>query len=285
MILLDYSNVVTGNIHSSADDKGGIDEDFVRHTILNSLLSYNKKFSKRYGELVLCADMGSWRKKVFPYYKAHRSADRDDSKIDWDLAYKIINKITAEIKDVFPYKVIQIPGAEGDDIIAQLTLHKYPGEKIMIVSADHDMKQLHTSADIKQYSPLTKDYVTCDNPSMYLKTHTIKGDSGDGIPNILMPADFFVEKKRTGLKTRQKSVFQKKLDVWLNQKPEQFCTEEQLERYYENKGIIDLRECPDSLRKEIIKTHREYVVKDKSKILDYMISNKLKILTEDIGDF
>lgn len=287
MILLDWSNVVIGNIHSSVRINKSVEEDFIRHMVLNSLRAYNRKFSKQYGDLVICTDTyGSWRKKVFPYYKAHRSKDRDESDIDWDAMYKVINKITDEVKEVLPYKVIQVPAAEGDDVIAQLVLHKYNGEKVMIVSADHDFKQLHACADVKQYSPKTKEMISCEQPSSYLKEHIIRGDRGDGIPSILSPANFFVAKLESGSKERQKSISSKNIELWLQQKPEQFCsTPEQLERYKENKGIIDLRECPETLKSDIIKAHREYVVKDKSKLLNYMIKNRLKALTDCIGEF
>jgi len=298
LILLDFSNVVIGNICSSIRDEKKMDEELIRHVVLNSIVNYNKKFSRQYGELVICIDSGSWRKKVFPYYKAHRSEDRDDSDIDWKALYVIVNKLIAELKDVFPYKVIAVDDAEGDDVIAQLVLHKYFDEKIMIVSADHDFKQLHSDS-VKQYSPMTKDSVKADKASEYLKIHIIKGDSGDGIPNILSPANFLVEKKKAKkllaetqdekyldkAKGRQKSVTQKKLDVWLQQKPEQFCDEDQLKRYRENEHIIDLRNCPDELKKEIVSEHRNYIKNDRSKIMNYMIKHKLKELTNSITDF
>lgn len=287
MILLDWSNVVIGNIHSSVRINESVEEGLIRHMVLNSLRYYNKKFSKVYGELVICTDTyGSWRKQIFLPYKAHRAAARDASNIDWDEMYKVINKITDEVKEILPYKLIQVPSTEGDDIIAQLVLDKPREEKVMIVSADHDLLQLQAESNVKQYSPKTKEFLEVENPRMYLKEHIIRGDRGDGIPNIFEPGSFFVDKIKNNSKVRQKSIKQKDLDEWLYLKPEGFCTtEKQLERYKENEQIIDLRICPELHKHNILMAYHNYVVNDKSKILNYMIKNKLKSLIDFIQDF
>ena len=55
MILVDMNQVMISNlmIHLNSNE---LNEDMVRHMVLNSLRSYKTKFGDNYGELVLCYD-------------------------------------------------------------------------------------------------------------------------------------------------------------------------------------------------------------------------------------
>ena len=99
MILLDWSNVMIGNIMISQKYIKDLDEGLIRHLVLNNIRNYRKKFSKKYGELVICTDThSSWRKGAFPEYKASRKAAREESTTDWVSLFEIINMITDEIR-------------------------------------------------------------------------------------------------------------------------------------------------------------------------------------------
>ena len=101
---VDYSNVP-------------IEEDLVRHMVLNSLRGYKTRFGEKYGQLVLCCDDKQyWRRDIFPYYKANRKKDRKASGYDWHAIFDTIRLVKEEIKENFPYKVIQVDHAEADDI-------------------------------------------------------------------------------------------------------------------------------------------------------------------------
>ena len=69
MILVDFSQVMISNIMmqlSNNDSK--LDEDMVRHMVLNSLRSYRSKFHEEYGELVIaCDNMNYWRKVSYSF--------------------------------------------------------------------------------------------------------------------------------------------------------------------------------------------------------------------------
>ena len=55
--------------HTNIDIEIGL----VRHMVLNSIRAINSKHRLKYGELIIATDtMRSWRKDVFPYYKANR---------------------------------------------------------------------------------------------------------------------------------------------------------------------------------------------------------------------
>ena len=60
----------------------------------------------------------------------------------------------------------------------------------------------------------------------------------------------------------------------------------EVERNYQrNKKLIDLDEIPNELSKQIIEEFESAPCEDRSKLLDYFIHNKLKELTDSIGEF
>ena len=197
MILIDYNAVAIGNL---VVQRLNVDENLIRHMILNSIRMYRQKFQNEYGEVVIVADgAGNWRRDVFPQYKYKRRKNREESSIDWNEAFRIINMVRDEIRDHFPYKVMHMPKCEADDVIAKLALETQEfgkHEPVMIISADHDFIQLHKYDNVKQYSPMLKKFVKDKNPRLYSMTHIFKGDCGDGVPNVLSDDNVFVDERR-----------------------------------------------------------------------------------------
>ena len=256
-----------------------IDEKMVRHMILNSLRMYRTRFSSEYGELVLCHDSRHyWRRDFFPEYKASRRKGREKSDLDWDAIFQCLNAIKEEIKTNMPYKCIEVYGAEADDIIG--TLCATISEEIMIISGDKDFIQLQRFPNVKQFSPITKKAVNGANPGGYLKEHIFKGDSGDGVPNVLSPDNTFTD----GL--RQRPLGKKKIASWVEHDFDDVAPNDEVKRNYQrNRKLIDLTYTPDELTKEIINTYNEAPFGDRSKLLNYFIQKRLKNLTESIGEF
>ena len=61
MILVDYSAIAISNVVTQKLD---IEEDLIRHMILNSLRMHRAKHREKFGELVLCIDGSkNWRKR------------------------------------------------------------------------------------------------------------------------------------------------------------------------------------------------------------------------------
>lgn len=285
MILLDFSNIIVGNImvaHKIPNEER-TSEDFIRHLVLNSLRTYRTKYKDKYGEIVVCTDFhSSWRKEVFPPYKAHRKKNREkqdkENGMDWSSLFQTINKIILEIDEFFPYKVIRVPHAEGDDVIAVLS--KAFNEKSIIISSDKDFTQLQKYKNIKQFSPIQKKMIPVSNPYKYLKEHIIRGDKGDGIPNILSADDCIVES------VRQKPISKKKIELWMNEKPEDFCKNGMFEKWERNKKLIDFDCIPDELAKSIVSEYEKRKSPQKQgQLLNYFISKRLKLLMGHIGDF
>ena len=253
-------------------------EDLVRHMILNSIRMYRMDFHQEFGEIVLTYDSKHyWRRDYFPNYKQNRKKGREKDSRDWDAIFNCLNKIKAEFKENLPYKYMEVHGCEADDIIATLCKN-FPNEKIMIVSGDKDFIQLQKYPNVQQYSPILKKYVNGHNPDTYIKEHILKGDTSDGIPNVLSPDNTFVD----GL--RQRPLGRKKIETWLDMHIDDL-QDEVKRNYQRNNTLINLDNVPDNLEKEIMVDFSEAPCGDRSKILNYFIQSRLKELTESIGDF
>ena len=285
MILVDMNQVTISNLMMSIGSrKNDVDEDLVRHMVLNSLRMYRSKFSEEYGELVLCYDSKKyWRRDFFPNYKSNRKKDREASGLDWTAIFDTLNNIRDEIKDNFPYKVLEVEGAEADDCIAavveyvSVTPSAY--ENVLILSGDKDFIQLQKHNFVKQYSPVQKKFLNGQDPYLYIKEHILKGDRSDGIPNFLSSDNTFVDE------LRQKPLTKKKLETWIELDPEDFCSEEMMRNYQRNKTLIDLDCIPSDLKVRILEDFQNPPKGERSKLLNYFINKRLKNLMNDIGDF
>ena len=279
MILLDYNAIAIGNF---VVQKVAVDENMIRHMILNSIRMYRQKFSKEYGEMVIVADgMNNWRKDVFPNYKVKRKKNREESSIDWTEAFRIIGMVRDEIRDNFPYKVVHQDGCEADDSIAHIAMStqefgRY--EPVMIISADGDFKQLQVHKNIRQYSPLTKKLVVEKNPKLELANKILKGDSGDGVPNVMSDDNVFLESRR------QSILSAKKREALLDDP--MALGEEVYRNYLRNKKLIDLSETPAPVVNNIINTYdSQDPLSNKGKVLNYLIQKRCKLLIESVGEF
>ena len=286
MIIVDYSQTIISNLMAELNGRKDIELEIplLRHMVLNTLRSYNNKFKEDYGNMVIACDSKEkyWRKEYFQFYKSNRKKARDESGYDWNMIFNAINQIKNEIKDIFPYKVLEVGGAEADDIIA--TLCKWTQinsmEKVLIVSGDHDFFQLQKYKNIKQYSSLKNKFVKAERPTEHLVLeHIIKGDRGDGIPNVFSADDSIINGER------QKPVSSKKLQEWLDD-PTTLPTDESFKRNFDrNKKLVDFSQIPKQIELEIINNFENYNQNDKSRILNYFIEHKMKQMVDYLEEF
>jgi 5'-3' exonuclease len=254
-----------------------VDEELVRHMVVNSIRIYRNKFHNEYGELVLSYDGGKyWRRDVFEHYKGQRKVKQKQDSFDWNKIFGLIGKIREEIEEIFPYKSIYLKHIEADDIIAILTKHFHTTEKIMIVSSDKDFQQLQRYENVFQYSLKNKGLLVCKDPEDYLTRHIIKGDSSDGIPNILSDDDVFMDKDK-----RQKPCGVKKISKIMEELSE-WTSSENWER---NQTLVDFNKIPNWVEDTILKEWEEPIKGNRNKLFNYFIINKLKILMENIQEF
>lgn len=283
MIIVDLSQVMISNLmmqlgnHTNTE----VEEDLLRHMVLNSIRSYNKKFKDEFGEMVIACDAGNnWRRQIFPYYKANRRKSREKSELNWTQIFEALHNIRNELKTFFPYRVIQVESAEADDIIGTLVMnYGDTNEPILILSGDKDFVQLQRYSNVKQYDPVQKKWRTTNDPDRFIKEHIMRGDNGDGIPNFLSSDNCLV------VGERQKPVASKKLDTWVHLKPEEFCDERMLRNYHRNQQLVDLTFIPNDIQKNIWEEYKAQAGKDRKNLFNYFIEKKLKNLIESINEF
>jgi hypothetical protein len=282
MLLIDLNQVLLAGLMAQiANQKNKtLEEDLIRHMVLNIIRGHIKNFKGEYGEVILCCDNRKyWRKDYFPFYKAGRKKTRDKSDLDWHLIFDMLSKFKQELKDNFPYKVIDVEGAEADDIIGTLVPRYASNEKVLILSSDGDFLQLQRyGVNVKQYNPSQKKFIKSEVPMMELKEKIIRGDKGDGIPNIFSPADCFVRD------LRQKPITQKVIDKYLNENVEDY-SETDKANYIRNSTLIDLSNIPVEVKQRIIDAYDEVKPASKQKMLNYFIEFKLKNLMDVIEEF
>ena len=288
MILIDYTQIAIGSLMVALNRGQDLDKNLVRHITLNNLRFYRTKFKEEYGELVICCDSRHyWRRDYFPNYKANRKKERESTGHDWDLIFETLNDIRDELKAHFPYKVVDVYGAEADDIIAVLVRER-ADDKNVIISSDKDFIQLHSDS-VSQYSPVTKKIVNGKEPVAYLREHILRGDRSDGVPNILSPDDTFTENKRQ--KPMRKAVIAEVLDQMTAFDVEQLymlakCPRDTWMRNWQrNETLIDLTKIPSPVVHDILIEFDEVKVGSRNNLFDYFIANRLNNLVENLGEF
>lgn len=282
---MDFNQVILASLFQAVGNHTNIDidENVIRHMFLNSVRMNRKKFHNDYGEIIICADgKNTWRREAYPYYKANRKKTRDKSDLDWNNVFNIMNVIRDEMREFFPYKVIHIDHCEADDIIGTIihnegTTMNTGAEKYLVLSADKDFIQLQTYANVDQYDPIRKRWLSDNNPTQFLEEHIIKGDSGDGVPNILSPDNCLA------VGERQKPMTQKRMALYKG--TSENMDEETIARYNRNKKMIDLNEVPQKYKDMIMAEYKQEETVGRSQLFNFFITKKLKNLVSDIQDF
>ena len=199
--------------------------------------------------------------------------------MDWNELFRITNMVLDEIRENFPYKVIEHERCEADDVIAVLcedTQEFGKNEPVVIVSSDKDFVQLQKYDNINQFSPMKKRFIKEDTPRRQLMELIMKGDQADGIPNVLSVDNCFVE----GI--RQTPLRKNILDDLI--KDPKSHGEEIYRNYLRNKKLIDLSETPETVKQEIIYNY-ESQKPAKQNVLNYLVSKRCRLLIESVGDF
>lgn len=280
-IIIDFSQSLHSAIHVLDKLNYPITEDSMRKILLDFIRKSKMKFKNK-GQVIIALDSKSWRSYYFKYYKHKRKQNRDESHIDYANAFKCFDAVINDLIDYFPYKVIRTHGAEGDDVIAVLA--RELKEDTVIIARDKDFFQLHGLAWIKQHDPVADAFIDIDKNriSRTLFEHICKGDSTDGIPNILSADDHFVNGEG-----RQKSISKKMLDAWFDMTEDKFAEtigETAYNRFKQNRNLIDLSKIPEKIQTAILEEYNKEQ-KKKGSIHSFFVQNKLVELLENSSDF
>ena len=294
MIIVDYNQISISNLMAELNGSkdSDINIDLVRHMILNTLRSFKTRWGDEYGDLVIaCDNRRYWRRQVFPQYKASRKKTREDSGYDWSSIFEGLSLVRSELQQFMPWPVVDVEGAEADDVIGTLVewsqendlvqegLFESP-KPLLIVSGDHDFQQLQKYPNVVQYSPLKKRFVKIKEPAeQVLREHIIRGDKGDGVPNILSEDDSFVEGKR------QRPIRKTLVAEWKTTKPEEWVTGEMAAAYIRNKTMVDLSQTPAEIKEQIVFQYTQQLNKSSEDMYKYFTSFGLDRLIEVIDEF
>jgi len=153
---------------------------------MNFIASLGRDFPSDYVAFTLDSkEKETFRKKLYPEYKANRPEAPEDLKAQLPIAIDLIKEMG--------FKMLEIPGFESDDLIASLaTLAAKNGIKVKIVSHDKDMYQLIDDKKIVIFDPLKKkeiDEAGCIekfgiHPKYFKDFQALVGDSSDNIPGV-----------------------------------------------------------------------------------------------------
>ena len=278
MILIDFTQtIIAGLMAQFKNNDGEINENMLRHMILNSCRNYQRRYGPDYGQIVLCTDAANpWRRDFFPLYKANRKKSREADDKDWKLIFDTLHKVKMEIKDNFPYKYMYVSECEADDIIAVLVKHAPEGEDILIVSGDKDFQQLHKFDNVRQWSPNLNKMVDCPDAKLFLKEHILKGDKSDGVPNILSNDDCL----DAGIRQTpmRRPILEKYLRITIENDDKYY------RNYLRNQTLIDFEMIPERINDAILSEYQQ-VEPVRGKVFDYLRNQRLNQLMDNIGDF
>ena len=301
MILIDFSAISVSAIAQELyrmPPNSAIDDSYIRHLVINSIRAYRHKYHRTYGDIVICCDSDRyWRKDFFPEYKFSRKQIKEESKIDWGVIHHGIDLVRGELKEYFPYPVINVSGAEGDDVI--YTLIEWAQENDLqqggmwegtpnphlIVSSDEDQIQSQRFANVKQYSQNKKKFIDSGdlNIEQFVNLHIAEGDTSDSVPNTLSPDNSFSEK------IRQKALRKDRKDEFIALGISACRSEEEIKFYERNQKLIDFRFIPAELKQSIIneyKTQKQSCdFRGRKKIMNYFIKNKMRAMIDHLSEF
>ena len=175
-------------------------------------------------------------------------------------------------------------GLEADDIIGALAINTQEfgkNEPVMIISSDKDFIQLQKYSNVKQFSPIQKKMVSDPNPRSYMFEHIMRGDKGDGIPNVLSPDNAIMDD------IRQSPMTKKKIEYWAENADNlrDVMTSEEYRNYQRNKTLIDLAEIPTELQNNVINTYENQKPAMKMRVLNYLIKKRCNHLIEVVEEF
>lgn len=150
--------------------------------------------------VVAVDDKNQWRKAFYNRYKESRKKNKKKSQHDWNLIYKHIGILAADLKHYFPFKLLKVKSAEADDIIAVLT-RKMSNDAIIVVR-DEDYFQLFArKQNLRILDPIKQVlYSPKDIPDVkdFLLGLIFMGQKKDDIPNIYTPDDWGLTESTDG---------------------------------------------------------------------------------------
>ena len=288
MLLIDLSGVAYHKIINFYVNEQEPSLEQVRHVLFTDLIEYEQQYGEMFGRMIICCDSKPyWRSNVQPAYKAPRIKARETSTINSDLFYEHLAILKQDLIEYTNYIMIDTRGAEADDIIAVLAkLAHDKDEKTVIVSSDKDMIQLQTLyTGTFQFSPNRNKMLTLENTEYDLLSHILKGDTGDGIPNVFSVEGFFMIE---GDKPRQRSITKKIIAEVREYYPDNLAKCEMLDaeaqlRFVQNQELIDTSYTPHLLQETVTVLYNTKMTQNKEHRIEELLSPFEAVDEEETG--
>lgn len=276
------------------------DDDFfeainlMKHFTINSVMGNCRRFNNVEKVVLAVEGGGSWRKKylrdlgITKVYKQNRTITREADDFDWARFWVQVDAFYNELAEHFPFYLIRVAGAEGDDVIAELARKfstERPDADTVILSRDHDFKQLLSLPHVTMYNFYDKKYVDCPNPEDTLLEQILCGDRGDGVPNVLSDIDTFVVPGKRQKPLGEKAVWKA---ISTNTVKTSILVDDRVkERFEQNRTLVDLSRTPEEIKKSIRDTYEEQVAlfpsKGPQKLLRHLADNRLNNIIDRIS--
>lgn len=237
--------------------------------------------------VVFCLEGKSWRKAIYPRYKAHRAvaqqaateAEKEESEMFWDTYAKFTEYLTTKTN----VSVLRHPEAEADDLIARF-IHLHPNDTHYIISSDTDYLQLINPL-VHQYNGVSNELIKLDgyyndkgkliidkktkepklleDPQYILFKKLIRGDAGDNVFSAFPGAREKGTKNKVGIREafedRDKMGFNWNnfmLQRWVDHDDKEIRVKD---AYEMNKTLIDLTAQPQDIKDKVDACIREGV--------------------------
>ena len=109
----------------------------------------------------------------------------------------------------------------------------------------------------------------------------MRGDSGDGVPNVLSADDTFISENH------QTPLRQTRIDNWLENADNlrDNMDEDTYRNYQRNKKLIDLTDIPENIQESIINNFNGQTKTPNMKVLNYLIKKRCNHLIEVVEEF
>lgn len=267
-LLFDTSNLMMRSLYANKPSATETKFDMFKLTFLGSMIKEIKEHSP--DKVIMVEDSESWRKEIYPAYKATRAAKREADTINFEAFYTEAEKFLAALADCFGnIQFLRVPKAEADDCIAVI-VKNHPDWDIINVSSDKDFYQLFKYPNYTQWDGIKRQFVQVLNPNQELQLKIILGDKGDNIPSL----------KRGVGPVKALKILNEDLDSWLQ-------AEELNERYRENTQLISFDAIPVTLEHEIIMAVNNFESKayDGRKYFKFVSNSGLAELMDKLTEY
>lgn len=299
MIITDFSKIVYASVYVMKDDikKSSPEEieNILRHMAINSCLTIKKKFQSQYGELIIALDgKNNFRYGIHPNYKFKRKENRDKDDLPWHIIKNCMDKIKEEAKVYWPWKVVWSERAEADDVMVVLTeevankniaenglLDEIEAEPVLLDTRDQDLFFLQKYPNVTQYDSRDRKIIRLEEDyDTWIKEFIIKGDSGDGIPNVFSDLNCFADgiKQTAAIKSRMAPILAHKNIFDYND------DKQIMKRIRENYQLAIFDGLPIDVRDEILDCWYRSKKASKMVMLRYLQENNCKNLIEHIEE-